>query len=437
MASPAHVPALHTLSDRELIAETHRLAERERHATAHVIAALMELDARRLYLAEGCSSLFTYSTPVLHFSEHAAYGRIEAARAARRFPVILDLLAEGSITLTAVGLLAAHLTPENHAGLLAAVRHRSKREVERLVAEVRPLQAVPSSVRSLVRKLPAERLTRVESVDAADLTRSDGEAGEVAGSGPGAGGGAGAHKMVGGPSVPASTTLTGGVSAMSPVASDPICRRTPPGRPAVVAPLAPERYKVQVTISREAHDKLRRAQDLLRHAIPSGDPGAIFERALTVLVEDLERKTQAAVKRPRSAGTATPGSRHVPAAVKREVWARDEGRCAFIGTAGRCAERGFLELHHVVPFAEGGATDVANLQLRCRAHNAYEAEEWFGPLIVKEATAAYGNSVRTELLVSCGARQTTQLSSGPNRPGTRQSAAGKSHQAATDAMPSG
>ena len=263
MASPAHVPALHTLSDRELIAETHRLAERERHATAHVIAALMELDARRLYLAEGCSSLFTYSTPVLHFSEHAAYGRIEAARAARRFPVILDLLAEGSITLTAVGLLAAHLTPENHAGLLAAARHRSKREVERLVAEVRPLPAVPSSVR----KLPVDRPERFASSAMSDVSSSG-----------------------------------DGATRPPAVASDPPCRRTSSSRLAVVAPLAPERYKVQVTISREAHDKLRRAQDLLRHAIPSGDPGAIFERALTVLVEDLERKTQAAVKRPRSAG---------------------------------------------------------------------------------------------------------------------------------------
>jgi hypothetical protein len=159
-----------------------------------------------------------------------------------------------------------------------------------------------------------------------------------------------------------------------------------------VAELAPERFKVQVTISREAHDKLRRAQDLLRHAIPDGDPAAIFERALTLLVEDLERKRMAAAKCPRAAGpaTPTPGSRHVPAAVKREVWARDAWRCAFVGAAGRCTERGFLELHHVIPFADGGATDVANLQLRCRAHNAHEAEAWFGPLVVKEAPAVYG-----------------------------------------------
>jgi 5-methylcytosine-specific restriction endonuclease McrA len=68
----------------------------------------------------------------------------------------------------------------------------------------------------------------------------------------------------------------------------------------------------------------------------------------------------------------------VPAAVKRAVWSRDEGRCAFVGAHGRCSETGFLEYHHVVPFAGGGATDPTNLELRCRAHNAYEAAVWFG-----------------------------------------------------------
>jgi hypothetical protein len=158
----------------------------------------------------------------------------------------------------------------------------------------------------------------------------------------------------------------------------------------MVVPLAPERYKVQVTISRAAYDKLRRAQDLLRHAIPNGDPAVIFERALTLLVEDLEGKKLAAAKHPRAAAAQTPGSRHVPAAVKREVWVRDAGRCAFVGSAGRCSETGFLEYHHLIPFADGGATVAHNLELRCVGHNAYEAEAWFGPLTSREEGTAYG-----------------------------------------------
>ena len=101
----------------------------------------MELDSRRLYLGEGCSSLFTYCTQVLHLSEHAAYGRIEAARAARRFPILLERLADGSMTLTTVVCCAAHLTPRITHDVLAAARHKSKREVEQLVASLRPYAA--------------------------------------------------------------------------------------------------------------------------------------------------------------------------------------------------------------------------------------------------------------------------------------------------------
>jgi hypothetical protein len=125
------------LSDQELLAEVRVAADREREATARLIALLAQLDSRRLYLGEGCSSLFTYCTQVLHLSEHAAYGRIEAARAARRFPVVLGLLTNGSLTLTTVTLLAPHLTPDNHRVVLNEARHKSKRDVEHLVARLR------------------------------------------------------------------------------------------------------------------------------------------------------------------------------------------------------------------------------------------------------------------------------------------------------------
>ena len=104
------------LSDGELLLEVKRLAAHERASTAQLIASIAELDARRLYLGQGYSSLFTYCTQCLHLSEHAAYGRIEAARAARRWPIILELLSEGAVTLTTVCLLASHLTNENHRG---------------------------------------------------------------------------------------------------------------------------------------------------------------------------------------------------------------------------------------------------------------------------------------------------------------------------------
>ena len=151
-----------------------------------------------------------------------------------------------------------------------------------------------------------------------------------------------------------------------------------PAPRAEVKPLAPEQYKLQFTVSRETYLNLREAQHLLRHRIPNGDVAAIFDQALTLLVRELRKSRHAASARPRATSAGVSHARHVPAAVKRDVWARDRGQCAFVGTAGRCIERGFLEYHHLVPFADGGETCTNNLELRCRAHNAYEAERWFG-----------------------------------------------------------
>ena len=118
------------LSNEDLIAEVERLARCERDATAQLIAHLAELDARRLYLGAGFSSLFVYCTAALRLSEAEAYNRIEAARAARRFPVIFGLLQDGSVNLTTIRLLAPHLTAENHEELLAGASGGSRREVK-------------------------------------------------------------------------------------------------------------------------------------------------------------------------------------------------------------------------------------------------------------------------------------------------------------------
>ncbi len=114
MTNPTY--GLKHLSDEELLLAIEAFTAREREATAHLIASLAELDARRLYLGQGYSSLFTYCTKCLHLSEHAAYGRIEAARAARRWPIILELLSDGAITLTTVCLLASHLDRREPSG---------------------------------------------------------------------------------------------------------------------------------------------------------------------------------------------------------------------------------------------------------------------------------------------------------------------------------
>ena len=141
--------SVRSLSDRALTAEVVRLASDEQRATAALVAALAEFDIRRLYLREGCSSLFVYCTRVLHLSEHAAYTRIRAARTATRFPVIFDQLAEGEITVTNVGILAPVLTEQNHRQLLHDARHRTSKEVQLMAVGIDPRPDVPCTITPL------------------------------------------------------------------------------------------------------------------------------------------------------------------------------------------------------------------------------------------------------------------------------------------------
>jgi len=339
-----------TMPDQSLLAAAKHLASEERCATAALVRALMEIDSRRLYLGEGCASMFSYCTRVLHLAEGAAYNRIEAARAARRYPVILELFEQSAITLTAVRLLAPRLTAENHAAVLASAKHKSKQEIEELVCSLKPKPDAPI----VVRRLPPPRAVL-------------------------------AAAFVSAPSPPAENPVT----AASPSPIEPPCEPQPPAAPARIAPLAPERYRIQLTISRETHDKFRRAQALLRHAVPSGDAAEIFDRALTLLVERLERQRFAKIERPCASRPIAPGSRHIPAAVRRAVWRRDGGRCAFVGAEGRCGETAFLEFHHVEPYAAGGVASAENIELRCRAHNVFEARLFFGPDVVREQRACW------------------------------------------------
>src|SRR5688500_2133570 len=143
------LPSLTVLTDEQLLARIKTLAHEERHASAALIAALVELDERRLYLGQGYSSLFAYCTQVLHLSEDAAYNRIRAARVAARWPIVIEMIAAGSVTVTAVRLLSDSLTDSNHLELLGAARHKSKRDVEELIAAVRPQPAISPNIRKV------------------------------------------------------------------------------------------------------------------------------------------------------------------------------------------------------------------------------------------------------------------------------------------------
>jgi len=152
-----------------------------------------------------------------------------------------------------------------------------------------------------------------------------------------------------------------------------------------VAPLSLGRFELRLTISQQLHDKLLRAQELLGHALPSGDIPQLLERAIDELIAKQERLRFAATERPRKTRGTSRNPRHVAAEVKREVHRRDQGRCTYVSEDGhRCESRELLQYDHKIPVARGGAATVENLRLRCRAHNQLEAERMFGAGFMEE-----------------------------------------------------
>jgi len=487
--------SLSRLSNSELLEQVERLAGDERNATARLVASLAEVDRRQLYRNAGYSSLFTYCTGALKLSESESYLRIEAARAALRFPVILERLAEASITLTAVSKIARHLTEENHVTLLDSVCHKSKREIEELLACVDPRPDAKEMVRRLPVKGAGETFqTQPEKMPPAradECSRGD-RSGDPAL--PARGSPAVAHDRIADAvsrrraaslvqpvtvraaadddgadkGADADRELRDNVLFAEPAANgsashEPVTCTTPLAVPAAgprdsVTPLSHERYRVQLTIGAETNEKLRRVRDLLRHQVPDRSLEKVFDLAITRLLANLEKEKFAATARPERrhspakprkmprgvakmtnakapcppepregrapaakaptapappadllldelpSKTSTPSvrrrSRYIAAAVRREVWQRDEGRCTFVGLHGRCAETSMLEYHHCEPFAVGGEATVAGVKLLCRAHNALEAERYFGPTMPRRTRQA----VTGVKLRGCGER---------------------------------
>jgi len=389
------------LSDEALVAEVARLAKGEREATASLVAHLAELHARRLHERAGFSSLFTYCTEVLRLSEHEAYDRMKAAKVARRYPAVLALLASGRINLTTIRLVAPCLTRDNQTDLFTEAVGKSKRQVQEMLARRFPRPDVPASIR----KLPYSHAAVTMSSAAVPMplplagatgaepepTAVRGERGEAAGTLPVRSMLPAASTLSAPRILPAEAPPPGAPASVScdSVGSPHAAGRAGPERPRpLVEPLASDRYLVRFTASGRLCDKLRYAQDLLRHAVPTGDPAEIVERAIDLLIEAAVKREYGATTRARCEnGNAVPAStgerdsRHVPAEVRRVVFVRDAGRCRFVSPAGRrCDERALVELHHLVPYGVGGHATAHNIELRCRAHNGYEADVYFGPI---------------------------------------------------------
>jgi hypothetical protein len=483
-------PSFDTVDDASLLRDLKSLVGRSNALTAHVLAHLAEVDARGAYREVACASLYKYCIYELRMSEDEAQRRVQAARAVRHFPVLLDMLADASIHLTGILLLAPHLTAENQAHVLARARFRTKREIQRLVAEIAPRPDVAPTIEPLglcgaigsptpsgiARRVTPSGVPQLHRKGFRDSPRTPSWAEFTAAL-------AGAVRQL------APSNDRAGAPTAPDAGPAPIPTPAPPGatlRPQregpfpAVEPLSPGRYRVELTVDRRYVDLLEEARDLLAHQIPDRDLARVHERAMEALVKALRKSRHAATDRPptrksapssgaagstteandatvqnrveagvnaksgtsmgtgvnaksgtsmeagvnaksgasmeagasvanvadiltdiRAAGTdrtlgaeackqpgdpsgtlarrASSSGRHIPAALKRAVWERDEGRCTFLDSRGcRCRETGRLEFHHEQSFAKDGPMTLENLALRCRPHNDLAAEQDFG-----------------------------------------------------------
>ncbi len=356
---------LEQLSDEALKSTADQLVGLHRRTTANLLACLVEVARRDLHLIDGASTLADWCMARWGLSEDQAWTYTKVVEVARKYPLALQMVADGRLSLSGVRALRPHLSDENADERLREAAGKTRSDLQLLIARWSPRPDVPARVM----KLPAPRVTAwvaPKAVPEAASSRDEG------------------------------------------------LHLAPPKPKRVVEPLSEARFKVQVTVDARVAAKLEEAMALAGHQVASGDYETLFEMALDAFLAAKKKQrfgvgrkprarkavAQSAPEVPTEATAEVPGeaeaapdeavpaepkdrSRAIPADVKRAVVERDGLRCTYQGPGGRCRERRRLEFHHHQPFATGGAHAVDNISLVCQAHNQLIARQELGAAFMK------------------------------------------------------
>ena len=332
------------LSDRELLAQTSNLARVERHLQGAIIDHLAEIEARSLFLRRGFASLFEYAVRELGYSDAAAGRRIAAMRLCADNPHTRERLRDGSLSLSA-------------AAELQWAFDRQRRRVPPVAAPATPRAATPPAATTpAVAARPTEPPLVLDAVGRQKLVE------EAAGK--------------------STRQVKRMLADLDPELAAPADR---------VRPLGNGRYELKALIDAECQRGLEQLASLLSHVDPRMTVGQLVGRLVREALDrhDPSRRRPRTGSRPADSATSTaqtgPGcdghaapapksrdsGRAIPAAVKREIWQRDGGRCRYVDphTGRRCTSRHLLQIDHVLPYGLGGGSDPANLRLLCHAHH--------------------------------------------------------------------
>ena len=322
------------LSDAELIEKLKKMAQDERLSLKDFIRHLKVFDERRLAARTEHATTYMYCRNELRLGEGEAYRRLQVAGVIDRVPELLDYIESGALSLTVACALSPFLTKANIVDLAESCRGKSRREAEAIIASYKSTPAARDIVRWMGKKTVQPEATRPDELFAAPPPPNNNAA-----------------------AVPAQSAAAPGEPSLAP------------------APPAAE-ARIHFNVPGSVLAKLERAKGLLRHKFPKGDFADVLNEALEALLDriDLSRRPDPS-RRP-----VLPGRRRIPDWVKKAVWDRDGGRCAFSSVDGkRCDAAEWLEYDHITPFALGGVSDDPdNVRLLCRAHNQHRAREDFG-----------------------------------------------------------
>ena len=420
------------LSDDRLLARTKELSGIEHHLEVVVIDHLREIQKRRLYLRSGFSSLFDYAVRELGYSDAAAWRRIKAMRLCADVEGVRERLRNGTMTLNAAAQLqnafdrqerkkeraarsapggagfgaaaqsqegsarprlaerkpAPVLDPEARRELVEQASGKSSREVMQLLAEVDPELAAPAD---RVRPLGGGRWELKAVIDdecRRGLERLKGLLSHVD-----------PHLTMGqlmgrlvregldrhDPSRPPrgrrAASAKGAEQTSAPKTQAASARGAAPAakQEAGADGAAPSAAKVSAQAAAQPGEEAADRPDTSA-VKPAVKPGGDTTSAPKTRRLDRQAATAGVAQPAPPARTETSAAkaggatgRAIPAAVKREVWRRDRGRCRYVDhTSGRrCGSQHLLQIDHVVPYARGGAAEPNNLRLLCAAHHRY------------------------------------------------------------------
>jgi 5-methylcytosine-specific restriction endonuclease McrA len=353
--------SLSSLSDSVFLRRLESFIYQERQVGLKIVRYLIEMDRRELYTKMGYSSLFDFCVRHLRCSESDANRKIKAARCIRDFPEVYAMLDKNELDLCKVALISNSLAKDNSSQLLSEVKYKSFRQIQEILARFNPGNLLRDKVRPVYLKKPAPTLPKPAD-DSHTTNNSD-------------------KKF---------TANVGGKKLASSLKTTAVLEK---------------KYKLEFAVSPGVMAKIERARALLSNKYPKG---VALEQLLDTLLDEYidkhdpkcrqkrreRRKTknsgaEKAVKKSVNRGHKTETNRHIPAAMRDKIHARDNGRCSYISPDGvKCDSSYNLQIDHIVPYAKGGDHCLSNLRLLCGKHNRLEAEKNFGREFVKNKISA-------------------------------------------------